>query len=250
MGFEVGSISSSLRCKMKRVSVLVALLGVASVASPAIADQVGSTECSGIRGDNINTRPIQKATLEPLQGGYKLRFTEMKQGKPIETVWELDSKLIIESAKTGTAPEGRWNLTSYNRQPPVTIEPGGNFKISMMVTSRSVCTFAGKLQFLGDAQAQLFPGSAAPGKKSSKRSAAIGKIAEGRYWVGATGMVIEVRGQKYQFRDEESQTAWKPISELTYIKDGVFKAAQTYWCLSKRDLHRSEVCTEKGWVRK
>ncbi len=165
---------------MKRVSVLVALVGFASFASPAIADQVGSAECSGIRGDRANTRSIQKATLEPLQGGYKLRFTEMKQGKPIETVWELDPKLIIESAKTGTAPAGRWNLTAYNRQPPVTIEPDGKFKISMMVTSRSVCTFAGRLQFLDNAQAQLFPGSAAPVKKAPK-TAAPGKIAEGRY---------------------------------------------------------------------
>lgn len=235
---------------MKRVSILVTLVGFASFASPAIADQVGSTECSGIRGNNINTRPIQKATIEPLQNGYKLRFTEIKQGKPIETVWKLDSKLIIESAKTGMAPAGRWNLTSYNRQPPVTIEPDGNFKIGMMVTSRSVCTFSGKLQFLGDAQAQLFPGSAAPVKKPPKASAAIGKIAEGRYWVGATGMVIDVKGQKYQFRDEETQTAWKPISELTYIKDGVFKAGQTYWCLSTVPHHRLAVCTEKGWVRK
>ncbi len=156
---------------MKRVSILVALVGFASFASPVIADQVGSAECSGIRGHRVNTRSIQKATLEPLQGGYKLRFTEMKQGKPIETVWDLDSKLIIESAKTGTAPAGQWNLTSYNRQPPVTIEPDGKFSINMMVTSRSVCTFSGRLQFLDNAQAQLFPGSASAVKKlQSKRS--------------------------------------------------------------------------------
>ncbi len=62
-------------------------------------------------------------------------------------------------------------------------------------------------------------------------------------------MVIDVKGQKYQFRDEETQTAWKPISELTDIKDGVFKAGQTYWCLSTTPHPRMAVCTEKGWVR-
>jgi hypothetical protein len=148
-----------VRSKMKRVWILVALVGFAGFASPAKADPVGSAECSGIRGDRINTRPIQKATLEPLQSGYKLRFTEIRQGKPIETVWELDPKLIIESAKTGKAPEGQWNLTSYNRQSPVTIAPNGKFGISMMVTSRSACTFSGKLQFLDNAQTQLFPNS-------------------------------------------------------------------------------------------
>ncbi len=144
---------------MKRVSILVGLIGLVSFASPAKADPVGSIECSGIRGNNSTTRLIQKATLKPLQGGYKLRFTEIRQGKPIETVWQLDPKLIIESAKTGTAPEGRWNLTSYNRSTPVTIEPDGNFSINMMVSSRSACTFSGRLQFLDKAQTQLFPDS-------------------------------------------------------------------------------------------
>jgi hypothetical protein len=80
------------------------------------------------------------------------------------------------------------------------------------------------------------------GKSSSSR-----KIAEGRYWVGATGMVIEVKGQQYQFRDEETTTRWKPISELTPIKDGVFKAGQTYWCLSTMPNNRLSVCTANGW---
>ncbi len=143
---------------MKRVSILVALVGLASFATPAKADPVGSTVCSGTRGDQVNTRPIQKASIQPLRSGYQLRFTEIWQGKPSEIIWQLDSKLIIESARTGTAPEGiLWNLTSYNRRSPVAIEPNGNFKISMMVTSRSSCTFSGKLQFLGDAQNQLFP---------------------------------------------------------------------------------------------
>lgn len=144
---------------MKRVSILVALVGLASFAGSAKADPVGSTECSGIRGDQVNTRPIQKATIEPLQSGYQLRFTEILNDRAIETVWNLDSKLIIESAKTGTDRAGGWNLTSYNRQSPVTIDRDGQFSINMMVSSRSVCTFSGKLQFLNNAQTQLFPDS-------------------------------------------------------------------------------------------
>jgi hypothetical protein len=79
--------------------------------------------------------------------------------------------------------------------------------------------------------------------------AAARKIAEGRYWVGATGMAIEVKGQQYQHRDEETTTDWKPISQLAYIKEGVFKAGETYWCLSTMPHHRLAVCSAKGWVR-
>jgi hypothetical protein len=140
---------------------------IAQTASTSIK-QVGSAECTGIRGDNASTRSIQKAILEPLRRGYKLRFTEINQGKLIETVWELDQRLIIESAKTGTAPEGQWNLTSYNRQPPVSISPTGKFSISMMVSSRSVCTFAGTLQFLSNAQSNLFPAPSPPSQQPPK----------------------------------------------------------------------------------
>jgi hypothetical protein len=141
------------------VAVAVSLPFLTVAAGEAIAQSVGTTKCSGIRGANANTRPIQKATIEPMGKGYVLRFTEINQGKSIETVWKLDKGLVIESARTGTAPEDNWNLVPYNRQPPVKIESTGTFIINMMVSSRSACTFTGKLQFLSNAQEQLFPRS-------------------------------------------------------------------------------------------
>ncbi len=123
-------------------------------------NKVGTTTCEHVyRGQGKNTRPIQNATLEPKAGGYTLRFTEIIQGKPIETVWELDNGLIIDTARTGELPEGRWNLVPYNRYSPVIIQPTGAFSINMMVSSRSICTFTGTLQFTGNTRAQLFPGS-------------------------------------------------------------------------------------------
>jgi hypothetical protein len=56
------------------------------VSNISLATQpVGTAKCSGIQGDNANTRPIQKATLEPRAGGYNLRLTEIKQGTPVES---------------------------------------------------------------------------------------------------------------------------------------------------------------------
>ncbi|ACK73989.1 hypothetical protein PCC7424_5411 (plasmid) [Gloeothece citriformis PCC 7424] len=117
---------------------------------------VGTATCASIINEGLNTRPIQKATLEARGNGYRLKFTELMRGKPSETVWELDSQLIIYEAESDGMS---WNLTSYNREPPVTITPTGNFEIEMMVSSRSWCIFTGTLQFIGNAKAQLFPNS-------------------------------------------------------------------------------------------
>lgn len=87
--------------------------------------------------------------------------------------------------------------------------------------------------------------SSPAGSSSSK------KIPEGIYWVGTTGMALEVKGGQYQYRDEETTTSWKPISELTPIKDGVLKAGETYWCLStlpKPQNSRLAVCSASGWT--
>lgn len=123
--------------------------------------KIGTTTCESIIGEGRNTRPIQKATLETKGNGYRLKFTEIMGGKPSEVVWKLDSGLIIDEAKSDG---GSWNLTSYDRQPPVTIKPTGEFQIEMMVSSRSICTFTGTLQFIGNAKNQLFPNSSTSAK--------------------------------------------------------------------------------------
>lgn len=77
------------------------------------------------------------------------------------------------------------------------------------------------------------------------------EIAEGIYWFGLAERVLEVKGQQYQYRDEEISTIWKPISELNHIKDGVFKAGNTYWCLSTsfpQQNGRPAVCSANGWT--
>lgn len=218
-------------------------------AATATVTPVGTAECSGIRvGSPASTRPIQKATLEPREGGYTLKFTEIYQdGQQRESQLELNNQLQVQSARTLGAQGGEWKSVVF-RGTPVKIQPTGAFSVSMMVTTRSTCTFSGTLQFAGNAQAQLFPGSSTQAGNPSRPAPSAAKIAEGVYWVGATGMVLEVKGQQYQYRDEESTTRWKPISELTHIKDGVIKAGETYWCLSTLPHEQLAVCSASGWT--
>lgn len=140
-------IMSSVICRKA-----LAVTYLAQTEAPIVS--VGTTQCSEITGDNTNSRPIQTATLESRNRGYTLKFTEIFQGQPQEVVWQLDENLFIEEARTAEAP---WNLTSYNRSDPVEIQPTGEFSINMMVSSRSICTFSGTLEFLGNAQTRLFP---------------------------------------------------------------------------------------------
>lgn len=217
---------------------------VASSPAKGSTQAVGNYKCQKIQGGSSALgNPIQRATLEPRTGGYTLRFTEMVQGQPIENVWDLDNRLLIENVRFDNPDD---NTT------PVKIQPSGEFSKTFMASSQDKCTWTGTLQFVDNAQAQLFPGSSTLAQKLAQPASSTGKITEGRYWVGLTGMVIEVKGQQYQFRDEETTTTWKPISELTYIKDGVFKAkaGETYWCLSNSfpQQNRSSVCSANGWT--
>jgi hypothetical protein len=139
--------------------VLLTFLGETRAVLAGSTLNIGKAECSGIRGESSHTRPIQMATLKTRAGGYTLQFRELIQGRVAETIWQLDKSLFIEKARTlGTGANAYdWNLVPYNRQEPVAINPTGKFKITMLVSSRSGCTFSGTLQFLGNAKATLFP---------------------------------------------------------------------------------------------
>lgn len=216
---------------------------VASSPAKGSTQAVGNYQCQKIQGGSSAIgNPIQKATLEPRSGGYTLKFTEMVQGQPIENVWELDNRLLIG------------NVRFYNpddNTTPVKIQPTGEFSKTFMASSEDKCTWTGTLQFVGNAQAQLFTGASAQAQKPAQPASSTAKIAEGVYWVGATGMGVRVRNGQYQRYDEGGESPWKPISELTAIKDGVVKAGDTYWCLStlpQPQNSRSSVCSANGWT--
>lgn len=133
------------------------LIGLAempqSTVSPSQRTQVvGQVICGSLyNGDQLNSngRPIKRATLESTSQGFNLRILESGS----EDLLELDNNLVIQSASTdGTI----WNLSAYTyTKDPFTINSDGSFEITMMVSSRSICSYSGKLEFLGDAKQKL-----------------------------------------------------------------------------------------------
>jgi len=119
---------------------------------------VGNLECGSGGRSNFSTRTntMQRATLESRGEGYTLKFLESNRSE--ESVLELYSSLVVERARTGESP---WNLVAYDRA-PISIQPNGEFRISMMVSSRSSCTFSGTLQFIENVRSQLFPSNVLP----------------------------------------------------------------------------------------
>lgn len=71
-------------------------------------------------------------------------------------------------------------------------------------------------------------------------------IAEGLYIIGGTSQGLEVKGQQYRYYDEGGEKEWKPISELSYVSDGVVFDGKTYWCIPPR--REAGVCSANGWT--
>lgn len=70
-------------------------------------------------------------------------------------------------------------------------------------------------------------------------------IQAGFYVLGGTGQGLEVKGEQYRYYDEEGEKEWRPISELTYVKDSVVFDGKNYWCIPPR--REPGVCSENGW---
>lgn len=83
----------------------------------------------------------------------------------------------------------------------------------------------------------------------TQSSSSSNKILEGRYWVGNTDQVLEIRKSQYRYEDEMGTQPWRPISELQAIKNGVVFDGNTYWCLSTLAPKNVAIaCSAKGWV--
>jgi hypothetical protein len=82
----------------------------------------------------------------------------------------------------------------------------------------------------------------------AQQSSSSNPIAEGLYWLGNTGLGLEIENRQYRYYDEEGYKEWQPISNLTAIQDGVVFVGENYWCLSSRVPENSVgTCTADGW---
>ncbi|WP_013324651.1 hypothetical protein [Gloeothece verrucosa] len=133
--------------------VLIQILSLFSLSLPATAQKVGTVKCSVSNG-KANKRTMSAASLSATRTGFNLNFSD-EMG---DYLLELNNKLIIQEAQTlGSDEPAMWNLVGYYSSPtPVSIDRDGYFSISMMVSTRSTCTFKGQLTFAPGAKEKLF----------------------------------------------------------------------------------------------
>ncbi|MBL1177281.1 hypothetical protein [Pantanalinema sp. GBBB05] len=70
-------------------------------------------------------------------------------------------------------------------------------------------------------------------------------IVDGLYVLGGTDQGLEVAGDQYRYYDELGTQAWRPLSQLTAIQEGVVFDGNVYWCIPPQSA--PGVCTENGW---
>lgn len=121
-----------------------------SLASNTITG-VGEVLC-GITIDYTRRRLILSATIEPSEQNFKLRIKE----EDSDYLLLLDPYLVVlEAYSIEGADHMPWNLVAYDGS-PMKVSQDGVFSLVMRVSTRSICEFRGKLEFLGDAETRLF----------------------------------------------------------------------------------------------
>lgn len=101
---------------------------------------------------------IVTADLESTASGFKMTLTLRggNYGSPI--VINFDDNLVVANARVYDDKYkmwGPWNLVAYDKTPWL-ISPDGKFeKRGMFIGSRTVCSFSGKVNFIGDSKIKL-----------------------------------------------------------------------------------------------
>ncbi|HEY9648860.1 MAG TPA: hypothetical protein V6C88_20945 [Chroococcidiopsis sp.] len=76
-------------------------------------------------------------------------------------------------------------------------------------------------------------------------SSSASRFVEGFYALGGTDQGLEISGDQYRYYDEMGTQEWQPVSNLTYIRDGLVFDGRLYWCIPTE--RAPGVCTENGW---
>ncbi len=135
--------------------LFLTLLSFAFRQLPAESQQlenIGYSNCSSLYKGESNTFQLKDIYLESSSTNYLLKYTQTIEGQNRQTIWKLNNNLVIMEAATDGMP---WNLIGYDRT-PVSIDKTGKFNISMQVSTRSFCSFSGRLKFMGKTKTLLF----------------------------------------------------------------------------------------------
>jgi hypothetical protein len=138
-----------MKLRWMLLPVAIALLPTTPVqANPS--HSVGRVECQSTNGPD-RTDNLYFAALTPEAQGFNLLIVE-NAGQHILT---LNERLVVQKASTIQGQSlTSWNLTAYDGT-PVQLSPNGGFRLAMMVSTRSSCTFQGPITFLQGAEGLL-----------------------------------------------------------------------------------------------
>ena len=142
------------------------MIGLSDIPTPEIAAQsqvVGKKSCfykySGGNLDNNAVSLTQASLSSAGSGGFSLEVVE-ETGRRHRL--DFDSNKVIQAGNTALPGEDYgevgWNLDStypYENN-PIEVYPDGNFRVGLPVSRRSVCSFEGRLEFIGDSKANFF----------------------------------------------------------------------------------------------
>jgi hypothetical protein len=127
------------------------LCGVGFSVEAIAREPVGRVECGSTDG-STRSDTMWFAALSPSPGGLNLLIVE-ETGPFVLT---LDQNLVVQAASSlvGQTLSG-WNLVAYDGT-PLQVSPDGTFSLTMMVSTRSTCSFEGTAVFLEGAE-ELLP---------------------------------------------------------------------------------------------
>jgi hypothetical protein len=110
--------------------------------------------CWSTRDGDLNKTPIELATIEPIEDGYLIHFQDKDKKQDFE--FRLDKSLEIISRKLGDGQNTNIEYGTISDNNNLQINPSDKFTLSFQYSSRTFCSFEGKITFLKDAKARIF----------------------------------------------------------------------------------------------
>ena len=110
--------------------------------------------CWSTRDGDLNKNSIEIATIKPLEDGYLIQLQSKDKKQSFE--FGLDKSLKIISRNLGDGADTNIEQGSINDNNDFQVNPSEKFTLSFQYSSRTFCSFEGKMTFLEGAKERIF----------------------------------------------------------------------------------------------
>jgi hypothetical protein len=110
--------------------------------------------CWSTRDGDLNKTPIEIATIKPVEDGYLIHLQSKDKKQNFE--FSLDNSLKIISRNLGDGENINIEQGSMNDNNNFQVNPSDKFTLSFQYSSRTFCSFEGKMTFLEGAKERIF----------------------------------------------------------------------------------------------